>query len=149
MVGRAWRTQLRLAVPAAAIGAIAPFFACSAPPMPGPDPGQTMSTFVAYSLVPTKGVDTRVIHNYAIAGRRPGDVGIEFAGSGEIVDNFTDGFKYGAIVYGAGFSVHDNNFVGATIAPVLNDGKYRGTIVANTVNPPAKPFPRPTRRPWP
>jgi len=116
----------------------------------GPDPGQTMSTFVAYSLVPTKGVDTRIIHNFAIAGpRQRGDIGIELAGSGEIADNFTDGFKYGAIVYGAGFSVHDNNFVGTTIATVLNYSKYPGTIAANTINAPAEQFPQPTRQPWP
>src|SRR3546814_18321563 len=50
----------------------------------GPDPGDTMSTFVAYSLVPTNGVNTVITGNYASAGSRgPGDSGIERAGSGE------------------------------------------------------------------
>jgi hypothetical protein len=115
----------------------------------GPDPGQTMSTFVAYSLVPTKGINTQIIHNYAAAGRQLGDIGIELAGSGEIADNFTNGFKYGAIVYGAGFSVHDNNFVDTTIAAVLNYGRSSGTITGNIANPQATPFPQPARRPWP
>src|SRR3546814_9262647 len=41
----------------------------------GPDPGDTMSTFVAYSLVPTHGVNTVITGNYASAGSRgPGDI---------------------------------------------------------------------------
>src|SRR3546814_14198446 len=61
----------------------------------GPDPGDTMSTFVAYSLVPTNGVNTVITGNYASAGSRgPGDIGIELAGSGEIAGNYIEGFRY-------------------------------------------------------
>jgi hypothetical protein len=37
----------------------------------GPDSGDTMSTFVAYSIVPTYGVNSLIADNYAIAGERP------------------------------------------------------------------------------
>src|SRR3546814_10238229 len=96
----------------------------------GPDPGDTMSTFVAYSLVPTNGVNTVITGNYASAGSRgPGDIGIELAGSGEITGNYIEGFRYGAIVYGAGFNVHDNSFIGTTEAVVLDYAKRGGWIV--------------------
>src|SRR3546814_1020716 len=81
----------------------------------GPDPGDTMSTFVAYSVVPTYGVNSVITGNYAIAGRRGrGDIGIELAGSGEIAGNHIEDFRFGSIVYGAGFHVHDNLFLNAT-----------------------------------
>jgi acetyltransferase-like isoleucine patch superfamily enzyme len=116
----------------------------------GPDPGQTMSTFVAYSLVPNKGVDTQIIHNYAISGpQQRGDIGIELDGSGEIADNLTNGFKYGAIVYGTGFSVHDNTFVGTSLAAVLNYAHRPGVIRANIAAATAEPYPQPVRRKWP
>src|SRR3546814_16531318 len=89
-----------------------------------------MSTFVAYSLVPTNGVNTVITGNYASAGSRgPGDIGIELAGSGEIAGNYIEGFRYGAIVYGAGFNVHANSFIGTTEAVVLDSAKRGGRIV--------------------
>jgi hypothetical protein len=81
----------------------------------GPDPGATASTFVAYSVVPTRGVNTVIKGNYAIAGSRGrGAIGIELDGSGEIASNYIQDFSYGAVVYGAGFNVHENTFVNAT-----------------------------------
>jgi hypothetical protein len=83
----------------------------------GPDPGNTMSTFVAYSIVPTRGVNTVLKGNSAIAGSRGrGAIGIELDGSGEIVGNYVENFNVGAVVYGAGFNVHDNTFVNTTQA---------------------------------
>jgi hypothetical protein len=98
----------------------------------GPDPGQTMSTYVAYSIVPTYGRNSIIADNYAVAGAQgPGMIGIELDGSGQITGNHVDGFSYGAIVYGAGFDVHDNKFVNATIAGVLNYSGRPGTMGRN------------------
>jgi len=114
----------------------------------GPDPGGTMSTFVAYSLVPTHGLNTIITGNYAIAGRRGrGDIGIELNGSGEIADNHIEDFNYGAIVYGAGFEVHDNLLLNTTLAAVLNYAELPGRIapdgrMARITRPPK-------RRMWP
>jgi hypothetical protein len=95
----------------------------------GPDPGATASTFVAYSVVPTRGVNTVIKGNYAIAGSRGrGAIGIELDGSGEIASNYIQDFSYGAVVYGAGFNVHENTFVNATQGPVLNYAKRSGRI---------------------
>ncbi|HLT76232.1 MAG TPA: right-handed parallel beta-helix repeat-containing protein [Ferrovibrio sp.] len=114
----------------------------------GPDPGDTMSTFVAYSLVPTNGVNTVITGNYAIAGPRGrGDIGIELAGSGQIAGNHIEDFRFGAIVYGAGFSVHDNLFLNATDAAVLNYGKQAGRIDLTGMSP--KITRPPERRDWP
>lgn len=114
----------------------------------GPDPGQTMSTFVAYSLVPTHGIGTVVTGNYARAGSQGrGDIGIELAGSGEIAGNHIEDFRYGAIVYGAGFHVHDNSFVNATTVPVLNYGKRHGRIALR--ERPGDAMQPPSRRSWP
>ena len=114
----------------------------------GPDPGDTMSTFVAYSLVPTYGVNTVIRRNYAIAGSQGrGDIGIELNGSGEISGNHIEDFRFGAIVYGAGFNVHDNVFLNTTEAVVLNYASHPGRIVIEeqvsiTIRPPE-------RRIWP
>jgi len=95
----------------------------------GPDPGDTMSTFVAFSIVPTYGVNTLIADNYASAGERGrGAIGIELDGSGEIVRNITQDFNYGAIVYGEGFKVRNNAFLNTTVVPVLNYSKRRGEI---------------------
>jgi hypothetical protein len=114
----------------------------------GPDAGDTMSTFVAYSLVPTNGVNTLITRNYANAGsRKPGDIGIELAGSGEIASNHIENFRFGTIVYGADFYVHDNRYVNATETDVLNYAKLNGRIVRNNLA-----FPRltpPERHSWP
>jgi acetyltransferase-like isoleucine patch superfamily enzyme len=116
----------------------------------GPDPGDTMSTFVAYSLVATRGVNTLITRNYAIAGSNGrGAIGIELDGSGEIRDNFVEDFKYGAIVYGAGYNVHSNSFVNTTIATVLDYSKRPGRIGANSTVPNAEASRQPERRPWP
>jgi hypothetical protein len=114
----------------------------------GPDAGDTMSTFVAYSLVPTNGVNTLVSGNYAIAGDRgAGDIGIELAGSGEISDNHIEDFRYGAIVYGADFYVHGNRFLNTTEAIVLNYAKLSGRIVHD--EPTLRLTTPPGRRSWP
>lgn len=114
----------------------------------GPDPGDTMSTFVAYSLVPTHGINTVITGNYAIAGNRGrGDIGIELAGSGEIAGNHIEDFRFGAIVYGAGFNVHDNIFSNTTEAVVLNYANRPGRIVVDgQVTAISHP---PVRRDWP
>ena len=114
----------------------------------GPDPGDTMSTFVAYSIVPTYGVNTVITGNYAIAGHQgPGDIGIELDGSGEIAGNHIENFKYGAIVYGAGFNLHDNLFLKTTEAAVLNYAKRPGWIARDgRMTSIARP---PERRIWP
>ena len=118
----------------------------------GPDPGQSMSTFVAYSIVPTHGVNSHIVNNYAIAGNRgAGAIGIELDGSGEIYGNKVEDFSYGAVVYGAGFNVHDNSFVNATQAPVLNYAHRLGRMERNDTGiervrvPPSLP----QRRLWP
>jgi len=114
----------------------------------GPDPGETMSTFVAYSLVATNGVNTLITRNYASAGSRgPGDIGIELAGSGEISDNRTEDFKYGVIVYGADFYIHDNQFLNATEAAVLNYANLPGRIMHD--EPTSQLTQPPERRKWP
>lgn len=95
----------------------------------GPDPGQTMSTFVAYSVVPTHGVNSTIVDNYANAGAPPrGGIGIELDGSGDISRNIIDDFNYGAIVYGAGFKVQNNAFLSTSFAQVLNYSKRKGII---------------------
>lgn len=95
----------------------------------GPDPGQTMSTFVAYSIVPTHGVNSTIVDNYANAGAPPrGGIGIELDGSGEISRNIIDDFNYGAIVYGSGFKVQLNAFLSTSFAQVLNYSKRSGVI---------------------
>jgi acetyltransferase-like isoleucine patch superfamily enzyme len=63
------------------------------------DPGHTMSTVVASSIV-------------------PGAVGIEFDSSGEIARNVARNFNYGAMVYGTGFKVHQNAPISTTKAQV-------------------------------
>lgn len=117
----------------------------------GPDPGTTMSTFVAYSIVPTYGVNTLITGNYAISGPRGrGAIGIELDGSGEISGNYMQDFKYGAIVYGAGHNVHDNTFLNTTEAKVLNYAKRPGRITDDGSGPQAPRAPRmPERRIWP
>jgi hypothetical protein len=115
----------------------------------GPDPGATASTFVAYSIVPTRGVNTIIKGNYAIAGSRGrGAIGIELDGSGEIAGNYIQDFNYGAVVYGAGFNVHENAFVNARQGPVLNYSKRSGRIVGNRTGDPIPKIARPERRLW-
>jgi hypothetical protein len=88
-----------------------------------------MSTFVAYSIVPTHGVHTVITRNDATVGARGrGAIGIELDGWGEITRNFIQDFDYGAIVYGAGFNVHHNAHVATTYASVLNCAKRPGRI---------------------
>jgi acetyltransferase-like isoleucine patch superfamily enzyme len=113
----------------------------------GPDPGDTMSTFVAISIVPTYGVNTLIADNYVGAGQNGrGSIGIELDGSGEIVRNVTQDFNYGAIVYGTGFKVRDNAFLNTTQATVLNYANRAGTI---QLEPVLSVFPRrPERRTW-
>jgi hypothetical protein len=117
----------------------------------GPDPGSTMSTFVAFSIVPTHGVNTLIAGNYGIAGARGrGAIGIELAGSGEITRNFIRDFDYGAIVYGAGFNVHHNAFVDTSLAVVLNYAKRPGHIARNGPGQQMQTIARPPkRRVWP
>ena len=108
----------------------------------GPDPGSTMSTFVAYSIVPTYGVNSLITNNYAIAGPNGrGRIGIELDGSGEITGNITDDFDYGAIVYGTGFNVHRNVFRSTKVASVLNYAKRSGRIddAPASLEPPRRP----------
>lgn len=114
----------------------------------GPDTGATMSTFVAYSLVPTHGVNTQITGNYAIAGGRGrGEIGIELDGSGVIAGNHIVDFDYGAIVYGAGFDVHDNLFLNTRQAAVLNYAKRPGRIARD--RQPQRITGPPERRHWP
>lgn len=87
------------------------------------------STDVAYSLVQGNGVNTVIQGNYA-KGIGSG-VGIELNGTGEITGNYVENFWYGSIVYGKGFNVHDNAFVGDYIERVLNYGGQTGTIQNN------------------
>jgi hypothetical protein len=116
----------------------------------GPDPGQKESTFVAYSVVPTYGVNSLIADNYADAGAHGrGRIGIELNGSGTVTGNYTEAFDFGAIVYGMGFDVHDNNFVDTRDAVVLNYAKEPGIIATNSANPAKTPFPRPARVSWP
>jgi len=115
----------------------------------GPDPGATALTFVAYSIVPTRGVNTIIKGNYAIAGRRGrGAIGIELDGSGEIAGNYIQDFNYGAVVYGAGFNVHENAFVDARQGPVLNYAKRSGRIAGNSTGDQIPKIARPERRTW-
>jgi hypothetical protein len=115
----------------------------------GPDPGGTASTFVAYSIVPTRGVNTVIRGNYAIAGSRGrGAIGIELDGSGEIAGNYIQDFNYGAVVYGAGFNVHENAFVNARQGPVLNYAKRSGRIAGNRTGDQMPKMARPERRTW-
>src|SRR3546814_9310393 len=67
---------------------------------------QGYHTDVAYSVVPTNGVNTLIEGNYA-SGPGTG-VGIEMAGSGEVTGNFVKDFWYGVIVYNGGFNVHED-----------------------------------------
>lgn len=114
----------------------------------GPDPGSTMSTYVAYSLVPTHGINTVITGNYAIAGNGGrGDIGIELDGSGEISGNHIEDFRYGAIVYGTGFNVHDNLFLNTTEATILNYASRPGRIMDDGKMP--RIIRRPERRAWP
>jgi hypothetical protein len=114
----------------------------------GPDPGDTAGTFVAYSRVPSLGVNTVVTVNYAKEGNHGrGGIGIELDGSGEISGNDIEDFDYGAIVYGAGFNVHDNVFLNTTEAAVLNYAKRPGRIARDgQVSRITRP---PERRVWP
>jgi hypothetical protein len=115
----------------------------------GPDPGATASTFVAYSVVPTRGVNTVIKGNHAIAGNRGrGAIGIELDGSGEIAGNYIQDFNYGAVVYGAGFNVHENAFVNATQGSVLNYAKRFGRIAGNRTGDQMPKMARPERRIW-
>jgi hypothetical protein len=109
-----------------------------------------MSTFVAYSIVPTHGAGSVIVDNYAIAGRHGrGAIGIELDGSGEIARNYIEGFDYGAVVYGAGFDVHDNSFVGTTQATVLDYAGRPGRIGVNRAGQGGMTALRPPeRRPW-
>src|SRR3546814_7857743 len=68
---------------------------------------QGYHTDVAYSVVPTNGVNTLIEGNYA-SGPGTG-VGIEMAGSGEVTGNFVKDFWHGVIVYNGGFNVHDRS----------------------------------------
>lgn len=117
----------------------------------GPDPGETMSTFVAYSIVPTHGVNTVITRNYATAGARGrGAIGIELDGSGKIARNYIQDFDYGAIVYGAGFNVHHNAFVATKYASVLNYAKRPGRIAHDGAGQQMPVIARPPeRRVWP
>ena len=116
----------------------------------GPDPGDTMSTFVAYSMVATRGANTPIPGNYSISGPNGHSaIGIELDGSGEIRNNFVEDFNYGAVVYGAGFNVHSNNFVNTTIATVLDYSKRPGRIGTNMTLPDPPVRRQPERRPWP
>jgi hypothetical protein len=87
------------------------------------------STDVAYSIVPTYGVNTQIKGNYA-QGLGTG-VGIEMNGSGEISGNYIENFWYGTIVYGSGFNVHDNAFVKQSIQTALNYSGKSGTVADN------------------
>jgi hypothetical protein len=104
----------------------------------GPDRG--WSTDVAYSLVQGNGVNTVITGNYA-KGIGTG-VGIELNGSGEIYGNYIDNFWYGTIVYGKGFNVHDNAYVGQYIERVLNYGNQSGTIANNKTSGSGFPMPQ-------
>lgn len=107
----------------------------------GPDPGTTMSTFVAYSVVPTYGVNSTIVDNYANAGALRGQIGIELDGSGTIARNVTEDFNYGAIVYGSGFRVEHNAFHNTVFAQVLNYSKRSGIIEQEPTwqGPPRRP----------
>ncbi|GEM_PF-1774600 len=98
------------------------------------------STDVAYSLVQGNGVNTVITGNYA-KGIGTG-VGIELNGSGEIYGNYIENFWYGSIVYGKGFNVHDNAFVGDYIERVLNYGNQSGTIANNKTSANGFPMPK-------
>jgi hypothetical protein len=116
----------------------------------GPDARQEESTFVAYSVVPTYGINSLIADNYAIAGAHGrGRIGIELNGSGTVIGNYITDFDFGAIVYGRGFSVHDNSFVNTRDASVLNYAKEEGVIRENSAKPPAAPVSRPERVSWP
>jgi hypothetical protein len=115
----------------------------------GPDPGTTDGTFVAYSVVPTHGVNTVITGNYASAGvHGRGGIGIELDGSGQIANNYIQDFNFGIVVYGNDFDVHDNALVNTTDASVLNYAKRRGRIASNDTSHPPAPTARPERRPW-
>jgi hypothetical protein len=107
----------------------------------GPDPGTTLSTFVAYSVVPTYGVNSTIVDNYANAGASRGMIGIELDGSGTIARNVTEDFNYGAIVYGSGFKVEQNAFHSTVFDKVLNYSKRPGTIELEPTwkGPPRRP----------
>lgn len=116
----------------------------------GPDAGQEESTFVAYSVVPTYGINSLIADNYAAAGNRGrGRIGIELNGSGTVVGNYVIDFDFGAIVYGRGFSVHNNSFVNTSEASVLNYAKKEGVISENSAHAPATPASLPERSSWP
>ncbi len=116
----------------------------------GPDVGDTMSTFVAYSLVPTRGVNTVISGNYAAAGAdRRGTIGIELAGSGKVVGNRIQNFDYGAIVYSDGFDVENNVFLSTRLASVLNYADRDGVIAGNRPASRAASPRKPERKEWP
>ena len=117
----------------------------------GPDPGTTMSTFVAYSIVPTYGKNSLIVGNYAIAGKNGrGAIGIELDGSGQIYGNQIEDFNFGAVVYGTGFEVFDNSFVRTNQALVLNYSKRSGRIDRNDGDDNRRRVPAPPARlPWP
>jgi len=99
------------------------------------------STDVAYSVVPTYGVNTHITNNYA-EGIGSG-VGIELNGSGEISGNYVDNFWYGTIVYGSDFNVHDNALVNSSVETVLNYSGTPGTVQNNQTS--AAGFSMPTK----
>jgi hypothetical protein len=90
-------------------------------------------TYVAYSIVPSHGVDTHILNNYA--SQQGEGIGIELNGSGEVAGNHVDNTWYGTIVYGSGFDVHDNAFGAASIDSVLNYGNGGGAIDNNSADP--------------
>jgi hypothetical protein len=98
------------------------------------------STDVAYSIVPTYGVNTQIKGNYA-KGIGSG-VGIEMNGSGEISGNYIDNFWYGTIVYGKDFNVHDNALVNQSIQTVLNYAGNPGTALNNQTTSAGFPMPQ-------
>jgi hypothetical protein len=97
-------------------------------------------TDVAYSLVPSNGVNTHVEGNYA-SGPGTG-IGIELNGSGEIIGNYIDNYWYGTIVYGSGYNVHDNAFVHASVDQVLNYSGGSGVVHGNVTDPAAFAMPQ-------
>jgi len=115
----------------------------------GHDAGDTMSTFVAFSIVPTRGVNTTISGNYAAAGAKRGTIGIELAGSGKVIGNQIRGFDYGAVVYSDGFDVEKNVFAATRLDRVLNYAGREGIIADNVATPPAAPLKKPERKEWP
>ena len=115
----------------------------------GPDVGDTMSTFVAYSIVPTRGVDTVISGNFAAAGAQRGTIGIELAGSGKVIGNQIRNFDYGAVVYSDGFDVENNVFSATRLDRVLNYARREGIIAGNLSSPRTASLRKPERKKWP